>query len=95
MGTTKFFAHVPSLLTLELFWPFKLLCKIVMETNRYASYVLDALGNNRRNPKMDANICGGIEGISSNPHVHGYEAPTKHQIILEQGGLHFPLFNYF
>jgi hypothetical protein len=46
--TIKFFAHMPSLLTLfELFWPFNLLHKIVLETNRYASYVLDALGNMR------------------------------------------------
>jgi hypothetical protein len=44
---------------------------------------------------MDAHIHGGIEGIFDNPHVRGYEATIKHQIILEQGGLHFPLSNYF
>jgi hypothetical protein len=34
MGTTKFFAHIPSILTLfELFWPFYLMRKIVIETN--------------------------------------------------------------
>jgi hypothetical protein len=52
MGTTKFFAHMPSLLTLfELFWPFNLLRKIVIETNRYASHVVDALGNTIGGPK--------------------------------------------
>jgi hypothetical protein len=52
MGTTKFFVHMPSLLTLfELFWPFNLLCKIVIETNRYTSQVVDALGNTRGGPK--------------------------------------------
>jgi hypothetical protein len=36
-GTQKFFECMPTILQLfELFWPFNLLCKIVMETNRYA-----------------------------------------------------------
>jgi hypothetical protein len=52
MGTTKFFVHMPSLLTLfELFWPCNLLRKIVLETNRYASHVVDALGNTMGGPK--------------------------------------------
>jgi hypothetical protein len=52
MDTTQFFANVPSILTLfGLFWPFSLLCKIVMETNQYATHVLDAMGNSRGGPK--------------------------------------------
>lgn len=45
MGTTKLFTHIPSIFTLfELFWPFYLMQKIVIETNRYATQILDALG---------------------------------------------------
>jgi hypothetical protein len=48
IGTSQFFEHTPTILTLfELFWPFNLLRKIVMETNRYATHVLDAMGNTR------------------------------------------------
>jgi hypothetical protein len=44
--TSRVFPHLPSILQLwELFWPFNLLRKIVVETNRYASHPLDALGN--------------------------------------------------
>ena len=52
MGTTQFFAQIPSVLTLfEVFWSFNLLWKIVMETNWYATHVLDAMGNTRGGPK--------------------------------------------
>jgi hypothetical protein len=42
---------------------------------------------------MGEYIYGGIEGIFG-IFVHGYEATTKHQVILKKGGLHFPLSNY-
>jgi hypothetical protein len=46
MGTTKFFVYIPSILTFfELFWPFTVLRKIVIETNRYATHIIDAMGN--------------------------------------------------
>jgi hypothetical protein len=52
MGTTQFFAHMPSILTLfELFWPFNVMSKIVIETTRYATHVIDALGNTQGGPK--------------------------------------------
>ena len=52
MDITKFFVHIPSLLTLfELVWPFNLLRKIAMETNHYISHVLDALENTKGGPK--------------------------------------------
>ena len=48
MDTTKFFVHIPSILTLfELFWPFNLMSKIVIETSFYATHVVDAFGNIR------------------------------------------------
>jgi hypothetical protein len=45
-GTSRFFDHIPNILQLfDLFWPFSLLCKIVYETNRYATHPLDVHGN--------------------------------------------------
>ena len=45
-GVSRFFSHLPTIMQLwELFWPFNLLRKIVVETNRYASHLLDATGN--------------------------------------------------
>jgi hypothetical protein len=45
-GTTQDFEEVPSVASLfDLFWPVMLLLKIVIETNRYASHPLDAMGN--------------------------------------------------
>jgi hypothetical protein len=45
-GTTQDFDKVPSVASLfDLFWPVTLLLKIVIETNRYASHPLDAIGN--------------------------------------------------
>jgi hypothetical protein len=84
MGTTKFFAHIPSILTLfELFWPFTLMHKIVIETNRYATHVLDALGNTRGGGGMDQHLCGRNQSIFSYPPLHGYEKATQCEIILE------------
>jgi hypothetical protein len=45
-GTSRFFDHIPTILQLfDLFWPSTLLRKIVIESNRYATHPLDALGN--------------------------------------------------
>jgi hypothetical protein len=45
-GTSQFFHNLPTILQLfELFWPFTTLRKIVEETNRYATMVLDRFGN--------------------------------------------------
>jgi hypothetical protein len=47
-GTSQFFFQLPTMLQLfELFWPFTTLRRIVEETNRYATMVLDAFGNTR------------------------------------------------
>jgi hypothetical protein len=44
--TMQFFHHLPSILQLfELFWPYTLMQKIVMETNRYATERLDVMEN--------------------------------------------------
>jgi hypothetical protein len=44
--TSQFFDRILSMLQLlDLFWLFNLLQKIVMETNCYATYLLDAAGN--------------------------------------------------
>jgi hypothetical protein len=52
MGSTKFFVQIPSnLILFELFWPFNVIRKIVIETNHYATHVIDALGNTRGGPK--------------------------------------------
>jgi hypothetical protein len=41
-----FFAGIPTILQLfDLFWPRTLLCKIVTETNRYATQPLDTQRN--------------------------------------------------
>ena len=48
-GIMQFFERIPTILQLfELFWPFNLLCKIVTETNRYATEPSDAHGNTRK-----------------------------------------------
>jgi hypothetical protein len=53
-GTKKFFVHMPTILQLfELFWPFNLLCKIIIETNHYATEPLDAHGSTRGGPKWE------------------------------------------
>jgi hypothetical protein len=44
---------------------------------------------------MGEHVCGGIMSISSSSHVHGYETPTEHQVILEQRRFIFSLPNYF
>jgi hypothetical protein len=42
-GTMQFFEHFPTVLQLfEFFWPFNLMRKIVIETNRYATERIDA-----------------------------------------------------
>jgi hypothetical protein len=77
MGTTNFFAYIPSILTLfELFWPFNLMRKIVIETNRYATHVLDALGNTRGGGGMGKYYSGGVQSLLSNPLLHGNEKAT-------------------
>jgi hypothetical protein len=51
-GPHSFFAGIPTLLQLfDLFWPRTLLRKIVVETNCYATRLLDALGNCMGGPK--------------------------------------------
>jgi hypothetical protein len=44
-GTVQFFHNLPTILQLfDLFWPSTVSRKIVIETNHYATMVLDALG---------------------------------------------------
>jgi hypothetical protein len=78
MDTTKFFAHIPSILTLfELFWPFTLMRKIVIETNCYATHVVDALGNTRGGrAEMSEHYHGRIQSIFSSSPLHGYKKAT-------------------
>jgi hypothetical protein len=95
-GTQKFFAHMPTLLQLfELFWPFNLLRKIFIETNRYATEPLNAQGSTRGGAKMgDLDNCR-VESISGNSHVYGNETPTELQVLLEESRNSFPLSYHF
>ena len=50
-GNTKFFENFPTILTLwNLFWPHIVLQEIVMETNKYATEILDAMGSIMEGP---------------------------------------------
>jgi RES domain-containing protein len=50
----QFFEYIPIILQLfELFWPFNLFRKIVIETNRYAMERLDAKGTTRGGAKWE------------------------------------------
>jgi hypothetical protein len=76
-GTQRFFERMPTILQLfELFWPFNLLCKIIIETNRYATEPLDARGNTRGGAEMGGIDRCRIESIHGNSYVHGYEKAT-------------------
>jgi hypothetical protein len=69
-GSQKFFAHMPTILTLfELFWPFNLLRKIVIETNRYATESLDAHGSTRGGPKWETLTVPGLKAFLA---IHMY-----------------------
>jgi hypothetical protein len=95
-GTEKFFAHMPIILQLfELFWPFNLLHKIVIETNQYATEPLDAHSNTRGGAKMGDFIKCRIESVFGDSYVHGNEEATELQVLLGESGDFFPLPNYF
>jgi hypothetical protein len=69
-GPCSFFAGIPTLLQLfDLFWPYALLLKIVQETNRYATRLLDALGNCMGGPKW-VNLT--IAGLKAFLAIHMY-----------------------
>jgi hypothetical protein len=76
-GTQQFFHYMPTILQLfELFWPFNLLWKIVIETNHYAMKLLE-LKEIQGGVKMgDFDNCK-IENIHGNSHIHGHEKTTK------------------
>jgi hypothetical protein len=74
-GTMQFFEHVPTILQLfELFWPFNLMQKIVMETNRYATKRIDAKGNTRGGPKWEILTVAGFKAFLA---IHMYMGMKK------------------
>jgi hypothetical protein len=61
---------MPTILQLfELFWPFNLLRKIVIETNRYATESLDAHGSTRGGPKWETLTVPGLKAFLA---IHMY-----------------------
>jgi hypothetical protein len=74
-STSQFFRLVPTILQLfDLFWPFTILRKIVIETNRYATMVMDALGNTRGGPKWESLTVSGLKAFLA---IHMYMGMKK------------------
>jgi hypothetical protein len=90
-GIMQNFHQVPSMGHLfHLIWPESILHKIVIESNHYATHLLDIL-DNTMGEKIDIHDNYRIESFSNDSHVHGDEKATKYSILLREGGIHFPL----
>lgn len=75
--TAKFLVMPTFMQLLSLFWPYTLLRKIVIESNRYAT-TLDENGNTRGG-RMVIFDCSNVEGVFNYLHVDGVEKTTEHE----------------
>jgi hypothetical protein len=88
--TKRFFERIPTIWQLfELFWPFNLLRKIVIETNRYATEPLDARGNTRGGKKWKALTVAGLKAFMAIHMYMGMKKQPNYKTYWEKVGTFF------
>jgi hypothetical protein len=90
-GIMQFFEWFPTILQLfEFFWPFNLLCKIVMETNCYATEPLDAQGNTSGGPKWETFTILELKAFLAIYMYMAMNTATKLQVLFGESRHSFP-----